>query len=155
LLGEQNKNVFGCTINTATARATRRELMHLSLGQLATRIQQSVSRVFASDCKARVAPLEALRRLHGLRGPQGIHPRHPQRGMLVTNMSRLPLAQLDFGSGAPTTARLVSEFSGMAAVLPARDGVTVTIYRDAEATRRPTPRPTADRSAQRDRTIRW
>jgi hypothetical protein len=156
LLGEQNKNAFGCTINTATARATRRELLHLSLGQLATRIQQSVSRVFASDCRARVAPLEALRRVYGLRGPQGIHVRHPQRGMLVTNMSRLPLDQLDFGCGAPTTARLVAEFSGMAAVLPARDGVTVTVYRDADAsTRRTTPRPTADRNALRDRTLRW
>jgi shikimate O-hydroxycinnamoyltransferase len=156
LLGEENKNAFGCTINTATARATRRELMHLSLGQLATRIQQSVSRVFASDPFERVATLEALRRLYGLRGPQSIQLRHPQRGMVVTNMSRLPLAQLDFGCGAPTTARLVVEVSGMAAVLPARDGVAVTVYRDADATtKRPTPRATALRKSPSDRTIRW
>jgi len=156
LLGEENKNAFGCTINTATARATRRELMHLSLGQLATRIQQSVSRVFASNPFERVATLEALRRLHGLRGPQSIQLRHPQRGMVVTNMSRLPLAQLDFGCGAPTTARLVVEVSGMAAVLPARDGVAVTVYRDADATtKRPTPRATALRKSPSDRTIRW
>ncbi len=154
LLGEENKNAFGCTINTATARATRRELMHLSLGQLASRIQQSVSRVFASNPFERVATLEAVRRVYGLRGPQSIQLRHPQRGMVVTNMSRLPLAQLDFGCGAPTAARLVVEVSGMAAVLPARDGVTVTVYRDADATTRPTPR-SALRVQPRERTLRW
>jgi len=154
LLGEENKNAFGCTINTATARATRRELMHLSLGQLASRIQQSVARVFASNPFERVAPLEALRRSHGLRGPQSIALRHPQRGMLVTNMSRLPLAQLDFGAGAPTAARLVAEFSGMAAVLPARDGVMVTVYRDADVIpKRQPPRAAADRAATR--AARW
>ena len=153
LLGEANKSAFGCTINFATARATRRELMHLSLGQLATRIQQSVSRVFASDPLERVASIEALRRLQGLRGPQSLALRHPQRGMLVTNMSRLPLAELDFGCGAPTTARLVSQLSGVAAVLPARDGVTVTVYRDAATTKRQAPRATAAGSALR--TMRW
>ena len=133
LFGDQSKEAFGCTINTATACATRRELLHLSLGQLATRVQHSVARVFAGGWAERVAPLEALRRTHGLRGPQSIQLRHPQRGMLVTNMSRLPLDQLDFGCGAPTEVRLVVEVSGMAAVLPARDGVTVTVYRDADA----------------------
>ncbi|HTU63407.1 MAG TPA: hypothetical protein VMF89_33325, partial [Polyangiales bacterium] len=128
----------------------------LSLGQLATRIQQSVSRVFASNPRERVATLEALRRLHGLRGPQSVQLRHPQRGMVVTNMSRLPLAQLDFGCGAPTTARLVVEVSGMAAVLPARDGVSVTVYRDADATtKRATQRATALRKSFGDRTLRW
>lgn len=156
LLGAENQHAFGCTINTATARATRRELIHLPLGQLATRIQQSVARVFASDYRARVAPLEALRRLHGLRGPHSIQLRHPQRGMLVTNMSRLPLAQLDFGCGAPTSARLVAELSGMAAVLPARDGVTVAVYRDSDMAVRPrTPRTAADRAGLRDRAARW
>lgn len=155
LLGAENKEAFGCTINTATARATRRELMHLSLGQLATRIQQSVSRVFAGDYRERVGTLEALRRVHGLRGPQSIAMRHPQRGMVVTNMSRLPLDQLDFGVGAPTAARLVVDTSGLAAVLPARDGVMVTVYRDADAARRQAPRPTAVRATPRDRTVRW
>jgi hypothetical protein len=152
LLGPENSNAFGCTINFATARATRRELMHLSLGQLATRIQQSVSSVFASSWVESVATLEALRRVRGLRGPQSIALRHPQRGMLVTNMSRLPLHQLDFGSGAPITARLISQLSGVAGVLPARDGMTVTLYRDP-TTRRSTARPTPNKL--HERSARW
>jgi hypothetical protein len=55
--------------------------------------------------------------------------REPDRGMLVTNMSRLPLAGLDMGQGAPTTLRLISEIPSMAAVLPAYDGVTIGVYR--------------------------
>lgn len=73
--------------------------------------------------------LEALRRHHGLRGLESVHLRHPKHGMLVTNMSRLPLAQLDFGAGAPSDLRLYSEIDSMAAVLPARDGVAIDLAR--------------------------
>jgi hypothetical protein len=127
LLGADNRSVFGLSISWATARATHRELMLSPLGQLALRVQHSVARVFASDHASRTAPFEALRRLHGVRALQSIHLRHPQRGMLVTNMSRMPLAQLDFGCGAPTTLRLISELDGMAAVMPARDGVAISV----------------------------
>jgi hypothetical protein len=156
-LGDENKSAFGCTISAATTRATRRELMHAQLGQLALRIQHSVKEVFATNYAERVASLDAVRRVHGLRGSHSIHLRHPQRGMLVTNMSRLPLEQLDFGFGAPTTLRLVAEFGGMAAVLPARDGVMVTVYSHANTLVRHAPRTAAGalRSDTGDRALRW
>lgn len=149
LLGESNQSAFGLSISWATARATHRELMLSPLGQLALRVQHSVARVFTSDHASRTAPFEALRRLHGVRALQSIHLRHPQHGMLVTNMSRLPLAQLDFGCGAPTTLRLVSELDGMAAVMPARDGVTITVCgRRSRALAGHAPRTTAERGAR-------
>lgn len=128
LLGAENRSAFGCNICGASVRASLRELQHAPLGELALRIQKSVVAVFADDWQARVAPLEALRRQHGLRAAHRVHLRHPRRGMLVTNMSRLPLSELDFGTGAPVAARLFAEVDSMAAVLPARDGVTVDVF---------------------------
>jgi hypothetical protein len=49
--------------------------------------------------------------------------------MLVTNMSRLPLHLLDFGSGAPADLKIYTEIDAMAAVLPAADGVRVEVAR--------------------------
>ena len=149
LLGEGNQALFGLSISWATARATHRELMLSPLGQLALRIQHSVARVFASDHATRTAPFEAMRRLHGVSALQSVQLRHPQHGMLVTNMSRLPLAQLDFGFGAPTTLRLVSELDGMAAIMPARDGVAISVCgRRSQSLVRHPPRTAAERSAR-------
>jgi hypothetical protein len=127
--GEANQSAFGLTICSAAASASFDELKHAPLGELALRIQRSVAAVFADSAPRRIAPFEALRRRHGVSALQGVEPREPERGMLVTNMSRLPLASLDMGHGAPTTLRLISEIPSMAAVLPAPDGVRVAVYR--------------------------
>jgi hypothetical protein len=128
LLGPEARSAFGCTICTASASASWDELQEAPLGVLAERIQRAVAGVFASDWQARVAQLEALRRRHGLRATHSVHGRHPRRGMLVTNMSRLSLAGLDFGHGAPLDLQLLSEIDSMAAVLPASDGVNIDIF---------------------------
>ena len=129
LLGAENSAAFGCNICGASVRATYAELQHAPLGELALRIQRSVAAVFTDDWQKRIAPLEALRRRHGPRAAHRVHLRHPRRGMLVTNMSRLPLAELDFGTGAPVGVRLFAEIDSMAAVLPARDGVTINVFK--------------------------
>lgn len=128
LLGEANKCLFGCTITAATIQASYTELLEAPLGELALRVQGGVASVFTQGCKERVAPLEALRREHGVAAMESVHLRHPQLGMLVTNMSRLPLAELDFGHGTPTSVKLYTEMDSMAAVLPAADGVTLGVY---------------------------
>ncbi len=129
LLGEENKSLFGCTICGATTEATFEELTTAPLGELALRIQRSVAAVFEGGFEKRVAPLEALRRRHGLQAMESVHLRHPEHGMLVTNMSRLPLGDLDFGCGEPIELKLYAQIDSMAAVLPAKDGVTLGVYR--------------------------
>ncbi|MEY4581810.1 MAG: hypothetical protein RL701_6513 [Pseudomonadota bacterium] len=157
LLGEANASVFGCTISNATARATFDELVNAPLGELALRIRAAVAQVFAGGFEKRVASLEALRRDHGVQAMESVHIRHPQRGLLITNMSRLPLEQLDFGCGAPIDMKLYSEFDSMAALLPApgKDGVMVSIYQPeprrnhaAGSRRRPGDRSSSQRAAQ-------
>jgi hypothetical protein len=119
LLGAENKSAFGCTLCSASVRASFEELRRAPLGEAA---------VFADDWQQRVAPLEALRAQHGLRAAHSVHLRHPRLGLLVTNMSRLPLAELDFGAGAPLDLKLFSEIDSLAAVLPALDGVNIDLF---------------------------
>lgn len=128
-LDQPDKPLFACAVCSATATATYHELLHAPLGELALRVQRSVADVFADEVRDRYAPLDALRRHHGLRGMSSVHLRHPRRGMLVTNMSRLPLHQLDFGSGAPFDLKLYTEIDAMIAVLPAADGVRLEVAR--------------------------
>ena len=57
-----------------------------------------------------------------------IHVRHPQHGIVVTNISRLPMQSLDFGAGLPTAFRALPSVERGAAILPAEDGVDIRIY---------------------------
>ena len=56
-----------------------------------------------------------------------IHLRHPQHGMIVTNLSRLPVRDIDFGSGAPAHFLTYAEVPGSAAILPAATGAEVLV----------------------------
>jgi hypothetical protein len=56
------------------------------------------------------------------------HVRHPQHGIIVTNISRLPMQSLDFGAGLPTAFRALPSAERGAAILPAEDGVDIRIY---------------------------
>jgi hypothetical protein len=57
-----------------------------------------------------------------------IHVMHPQDGLLVTNISGLPVQNLEFGSGTPTGFQVLSSAQRAAAILPAQDGVDVRVY---------------------------
>jgi NRPS condensation-like uncharacterized protein len=139
-LGQDNATLFGCTICSATARIRYDELMNAPLGEVALRVQEAVKGVFDKGFAQRIAPVEALRRQHGQSALESVHLRHPRHGMLVTNMSRLPLAQLDFGAGAPVAVKLYTEIDSMAAVLPAAHGVSLSVYHPQNRT---PPQPTA------------
>ncbi len=56
-----------------------------------------------------------------------VHLRHPQHGLIVTNLTRLPLRDIDFGSGAPADFRAYAEVRGSAAILRAKEGVEVLV----------------------------
>jgi hypothetical protein len=57
-----------------------------------------------------------------------IHVVPPQHGMLVTNISRLPMQSLDFGAGLPTALRTLSSTQRAAAILQAEDGVEHRVF---------------------------
>ena len=57
-----------------------------------------------------------------------IHVTHPRDGLVVTNISRLPIQNLEFGSGTPTGFQVLNSARRAAAILPAQDGVDIRVY---------------------------
>jgi hypothetical protein len=55
------------------------------------------------------------------------HLRHPNHGMIVTNLTRLPFPDLDFSLGAPVNFSTYAEVTSSAAILPAENGVEILI----------------------------
>jgi hypothetical protein len=95
---------FGNAVCGAPLEILCREVLDSSLGALAQKIR---TRIAAVD---RASVQRAVRCVAGLRArgwftetaEQGLRGWHPDSTLLVTNLSRVPLAQLDFGGGPPT-----------------------------------------------------
>jgi hypothetical protein len=71
--------------------------------------------------------LENLRKQKGLAVTGEVCLRHPDHGMVVTNLTRLPVRDLDFHSGIPADFLTCTEISGSAAILPAEKGVEILV----------------------------
>lgn len=69
-----------------------------------------------------LASLEALRRSEGLAAMEECHVVHPTQGLLLTNLSRLPVAEVAFDAGAPVAFEILTPGVRGAVALPAPDG---------------------------------
>ena len=120
-------NYFGCALCFTAASVDMEYLRRASVEDLALSIRRSVKAVNSSYVQRSLSTLENLRLQDGLDAMDKIHLRHPQRGMIVTNLTRMPLKEIDFGSGPPSSFLAYAEVHSSAAILPARDGVEVLI----------------------------
>jgi hypothetical protein len=77
--------------------------------------------------------LDGLRRQKGLAALEHVHLRHPRHGLIVTNLTRMPIKDIDFGFGAPVDFSTYVEVRGSAAILPAEGGSEVIVVRPAGA----------------------
>ncbi len=122
------RTYFGNALCFATASADYGRLEGASLGTLALLIREAVSQVRQDYVTGSLQTLERLRRQRGLAVMEEIHVVPPQHGMLVTNISRLPMQDLDFGGGIPTGFRALSSTQRAAVIMPAEDGVEIRVY---------------------------
>lgn len=121
------KNYFGCALCFATASIDLSALLKASVGDLAILVRNSVNRIKPDYVFNSLNTLKSLRQQGGLAAMEGVHLRHPRHGLIVTNLTRLPLRDIDFGSGPPADFRAYAEVMGSAAILPAKEGVEVLI----------------------------
>jgi len=116
---------FGCAVALATPSIRCSELAGASLGDLATRVRRAVDAVDAVDAAAverSLLALERFRRSEGLGSMEECHVVHPRQGLLLTNLSRLPLADVAFDAGAPVAFDILTPGVRGAVALPAPDG---------------------------------
>jgi hypothetical protein len=95
-------NHFGCAIGLAVTRMDTDQLRRASLGELAILVRQAVKSITADSFPRANATLDRVRRAHGLAAVQKLHIRHPRAGTIISNLTRAPIPQLDFGSGIPS-----------------------------------------------------
>lgn len=121
------KNYFGCALCFATAAIDFYSLMNASLGSLALLIRNSVDKIKDEYILNSLGAFDNFRRQNGVAAMEGIHLRHPQCGMIVTNLTRMPIHDLDFGFGAPVGFLTYAEVLSSAAILPAENGVEILL----------------------------
>lgn len=122
-----SRNYFGNAVCLATAEMSYEGLATSAPGDLAERIHRAVAGTRAPHAARTVAALEATLARSGAAGPQSLQVMDPNHGLLVTNLSRVPLNDLDFGSGPPDGIAVGTPVHRGALVLPAPDGIAVHI----------------------------
>ncbi|MBP7843937.1 MAG: hypothetical protein KA116_03915 [Proteobacteria bacterium] len=120
---------FGNAIRAASIRLSAEKIKSASLSELAISLNRAVRAIDAKACEESLECLEHLRIAKGLEVLENFHVADPETGFLVTNLSRLPVLDLDFGVGAPNDFRILTPARNTAVVLPLRDGLRVQIAR--------------------------
>jgi hypothetical protein len=119
---------MGCAITFATAALPIASLRQLPLAELALTIRKAVGAVTEERVSASMSTLAALREQQGPSVLDEIHLTHPARGLLVTNLSRLPLQELDFGAGPPRSFEASVQLPRCAVLCACPDGVEARVY---------------------------
>jgi shikimate O-hydroxycinnamoyltransferase len=121
------KTYFGCAVCLVTTPMDYDELAASSLGKAALAIRSAVRSASSAYALGAMEVLQTLRRQEGLAILDRLHVMHPLDGLLVTNISRLPVADFDFGTGAPAGYRILTPAQRAAVILPAEDGVEIRV----------------------------
>jgi hypothetical protein len=118
---------FGCAVALATAELERERLAGATLADLARRVRDAVAGVDEARARRSLHVIDRLRRQEGLAGLERLHVAHPRAGLLVTNLSRLPVREIVFDAGPPVAYDILAPAERCAVVLPAEDGLDVRI----------------------------
>ena len=118
---------FGCAVALAGVSIERERLAGEPLAQLAQRVRDVVAAVDAGVMGRALATIDAVRERLGLAGLERLHVVHPRAGLLVTNLSRLPVGEVRFDAGAPVAFDILVPAERCAVVLPAADGLDVRV----------------------------
>ena len=118
---------FGCAVAMARASIERERLETAPLADLARLVRDAVAGVDEVTVRRSLRAIDLLRRQEGLPGLERLHVVHPRAGLLVTNLSRLPVREIEFDAGPPTAFDILAPAERCAVVLPAEDGLDVRV----------------------------
>jgi shikimate O-hydroxycinnamoyltransferase len=127
-------NYFGCAVSLASTALSHDQLARASNYELALTVRSAVSGVGEERIRLGLGALERLRRQQGRDVLEKLHVMHPDAGLLVTNISRLPVLEIEFDAGPPVEFDILTPVHRGAVVLPASDGLDVRVcYLDDSA----------------------
>ena len=118
---------FGCAVALANATIERVRLAGATPAHLARRVRDAVAGIDEAASRRALAVIDRLRRQEGLAALERLHVVHPRAGLLVTNLSRLPVREIVFDAGPPVAYDILAPAERCAVVLPAEDGLDVRV----------------------------
>jgi len=121
------RTYFGNGVGLATRSFLRNALADAPLGQLASIVREGVASVDEAYIQNALSTLEVQREQEGLSVLEENHVMHPRSGILITNLSRLPVNELEFDAGPPVAFDILTPAVRGAVVLPAEDGVDIRV----------------------------
>jgi shikimate O-hydroxycinnamoyltransferase len=121
------KTYFGNAVSLATTALSLKELNSISLSDLALRIRTNVKKVDRKRIETNLSCLTTLRNQRSVDIFENIHVMHPDSGLLVTNLSRLPVPEIEFNAGPPSDYSILTQTVRGAVVLPHPDGFEVRL----------------------------
>lgn len=128
LLSEVPRMYFGCALAFATISLSYKRLSEASLGEVACLVRNGIAGVSADYVHGSMNTLEFLRMTRGISALEHIDIRHPRQGLVVTNITRLPISGIDFGSGPPKGFKATVQSDRGAVLLPSEDGVRIRAF---------------------------
>jgi hypothetical protein len=116
---------FGCAVAMANASIERERLAVAPAAEIAKKVRDAVAAVDETRARESLQTIDRLRRQEGLAALERLHVVHPRAGLLVTNLSRLPVREIVFDAGPPVAFDILAPVERCAVVLPAEDGLDV------------------------------
>jgi len=113
---------FGNAVVMASLELPFRELEKIRISDLAVKIRRSISGMNAHSIDQSISALSSLKDQEGPKIFEQVHVMHPVKGLLVTNLSRLPVPEIEFDAGPPVQYDILTQTMRGAVVLPAPDG---------------------------------
>ncbi|MDD9939861.1 MAG: acyltransferase [Myxococcales bacterium] len=92
---------FGNAIRGVPLEDTYETITRSTVPALALRINEGISGITRADIDDHLRTMQGVKEVGGQSLIRRMDGWHPDFGMLVTNMTRMPLSQIDFGRGAP------------------------------------------------------
>ncbi len=118
---------FGNGICLASGTFDGKCFLEASISELALEVRKTVDKVTKYYVQDSYDFLNVYRREQCLVEMEEFHVADPDAGILVTNLSRVPLEEIDFENGKPFQFYTATSSPGAAIVLPAENGVKVDV----------------------------
>jgi hypothetical protein len=118
---------FGNAVRGASFKLSYEDVVKTSIAGIAEKIGTTVRGINEEKTVDSLGTLENLRKEMGLSSMTRFHVAHPELGFLMTNLSRLPLLEIDFGAGTPVDFRILTPAKRSAVILPLSAGLRVQI----------------------------
>jgi len=127
LLPDFPKTYFGNAVALATTPLSYDELMNARLSDLAIMVRKSIVAVNEQYIRDGLSTLKGINQREGVQINEHIHVTHPENGLLVTNLSRLPVKDIEFNAGPPVKYEILTPANRGAVILPGQDGIEIRV----------------------------